>query len=102
VLPAVQGFLAPYPATADPRVIYHSCDDDPRITGLDNADRHLARALLHADEPINYYVNGHGQLELVGQHRVCWARTAGVAAVPVWVGTGTVRPPRGAVLLQRG
>jgi len=66
------------------------------------ADLILAQALLNTHDPIKYFINGHGQLESVGQHRICWARTAGIAALPVWFDTSTAHPPRTAVLLQRG
>ncbi|WP_170292435.1 hypothetical protein [Mycolicibacterium grossiae] len=48
------------------------------------------------------YVNGQGERETIGQHRICWARTAGIAAVPVWFDATTVAPPCDATLLQRG
>ncbi|KUH91788.1 hypothetical protein [Mycobacterium sp. IS-1556] len=102
VLPAVEAFLAPYPATAHPLDIYHLRENDPHITGLPDDDRRLARAVLNTIDPIKYFVNAHSRLESIGQHRICWARTAGVSAVPVWFDASTVSPPRDAVLLQRG
>ncbi|WP_395311299.1 hypothetical protein V4U86_11355 [Mycobacterium sp. AMU20-3851] len=48
------------------------------------------------------YTNGHGEHETIGQHRICWARTASVRALPVWFDATTVQPPRGATILQRG
>lgn len=102
VLPIVEAFLAPYPATADPDEIYWARDEDPRITSLATADRMLARALLNTHDPIKYFVNGRGRLESSGQHRICWARTADLSAVPVWFAANTVQPPRTATLLQRG
>lgn len=102
-IPTVQNLLAPYPATTDPVVIEHASLDDPRIAGLADPDRCLARSLVHAREHIRYGVGRSGSVVLdSGQHRTCWARTAGVAAVPVWFDTKTVAPPRDAVLLQRG
>ena len=102
VLPVVEAFLAPFPAATDPDVIFRARNEDPRITGLATADRMLARAVLNTHDPIKYFVNAQGQLESIGQHRICWARTAGVSALPVWFDGNTVRPPRDAVLLQRG
>jgi hypothetical protein len=99
VLPAVTAFLEPFLATADPTEIHLARKEDPRITDLATADLILAQALLNTHDPIKYFINGHGQLESVGQHRICWARTAGVAALPMWFDTSTVRPPRTAVLL---
>lgn len=103
VLATVQNFLAPFPATADPVVIEHASLDDPRIAGLAEADRRLARSLVHAREHIKYVVKRSGSAVLdSGQHRTCWARTAEVAAMPVWFDAATAAPPRDAVLLQRG
>ncbi|BBY46609.1 hypothetical protein MARA_00390 (plasmid) [Mycolicibacterium arabiense] len=102
VLPAVTAFLEPFPPTADPTAIYRARKEDPRVTGLARADRILAQALLNTHDPIKYFLNAHGHLESIGQHRICWARTAGVAAVPVWFDASTVRPPRTAALMQRG
>lgn len=102
VLPAAEAFLAPYPATADPLDIYHARNEDSRITALAEDDRRLARAVLNTIDPIKYFVNVHGQLQSIGQHRICSARTTAVSAVPVWFDATTVRPPRDAVLLQRG
>jgi hypothetical protein len=101
VLPAVTAFLEPFPATADPIKILHARKEDPRITDLATADRILAQALLNTHDPIKYFINGRGQ-QSIGQHRICWARTAGVAALPVWFDTSTAPPPRTAVLLERG
>lgn len=101
-LPAVSAFLERFPATADPTEIYLARKEDPRITGLATADRILAQALLNTHDPIKYFINAHGQLESIGQHRICWARTAGVPALPVWFDASTAHPPRNAVLLQRG
>jgi hypothetical protein len=102
VLPAVTAFLEPFPAAADPASIYLARKEDPRVAGLATADRILAQALLNTHDPIKYFVNAHGRLESNGQHRICWARTAGITALPVWFDTSTAHPPRTAVLLQRG
>lgn len=102
VLPAVTAFLEHFPVSADPTEIYLARIGDPRITDLATADRILAQALLNTHDPIKYFINGHGQLESIGQHRICWARTAGVPALSVWFDTSTALPPRTAVLLQRG
>lgn len=62
-----------------------------------------ARAgVLSYSDSLRVYVNGQGQRETTSQHRICWARTAGIAAVPVWFDATTVASPRDATLLQRG
>lgn len=101
VLPLVTAFLEPFPARAKDE-IYQASIDDPRIIGLPTAERLLAKALLNTHDPVKYFVNAHGRLESNGQHRICWARTAGVAALPVWFDTATAPPPPNAKLLQRG
>jgi hypothetical protein len=101
VLPVVTAFLEPFTADADPAVIRLASSEDSRITGLGTDDRILAQALLNTVDPIRVYVT-NGRLLSVGQHRICSARTAGVAAVPVWFDATTARPPRSAALLQRG
>jgi hypothetical protein len=66
---------------------------------------HVVPALLQVPElqrPAAHLISGHGHRETIGQHRIRWARTAGVSAVPVWFDASTVCPPRDAVLLQRG
>lgn len=102
VLPAVTAFLEPYPADADPIAIYHARREHPGINDLATADRMLAQALLNTLDPIKYFLNGHGELESSAQHRICWARTAGVPAVPAWFDQNAAAPPSAAVLLQRG
>lgn len=100
ILPAVTAFLEPFPVSADTATIASAARD--HFAALDLADRRLALALLSYSDSLRVYVNGHGQRETIGQHRICWARTAGVAAVPVWFDATTVAPPRDATLLQRG
>ncbi|HEX7824707.1 MAG TPA: hypothetical protein VF477_07400 [Mycobacterium sp.] len=102
VLPAAAGFLEPFPASADTAAISHAARNYPPFASLSPADRRLTLALLSYSDSIRVYTNGHGQRETVGQHRICWARTAGVSALPVWFDASTVHPPRSAVLLQLG
>jgi hypothetical protein len=101
-LPAVTALLERFPATADPTEIHWARIEDPRITDLATADRILAQAPLNTHDPIKYFITSHGQLESIGQHRICWARTVGVAALPVWFDRSTAHPPRTAVLFKRG
>ena len=102
VLPAVTTFLEPFPASADTATIAHAAHDHPPFASLAAADRRLTLALLSYSDSLRVYTNGHGQRETIGQHRICWARTAGVSALPVWFDATTVQPPRHAMLLQRG
>lgn len=102
VLPAVTAFLEPLPASADTAAISHAARNHAPFAELTAADRRLALALLSYSDSLRVYTNGHGQRETIGQQRICWARAAGVCALPVWFDATTVRPPRDAVLLQRG
>ncbi len=102
VLPAVIAFLAPFPASADTETVSHAARDHAPVANLSPTDRRLALSLLSYSESLRVYTNGHGQLETIGQHRICWARTAGVSALPVWFDATTVQPPREATILQRG
>ena len=102
VLPAVTTFLEPSPANADTATIAHAAHDHPPFADLAAADPRLTLALLSYSDSLRVYTNGHGQRETIGQHRIWRARTAGVCALPVWFDATTVRPPRDAVLLQRG
>jgi len=102
VLPAVTAFLAPFPARADTAAISHAARNYASFANLTAADRRLTLALLSYSDSLFVYTNGHGHRETIGQHRICWARAAGVSALPVWFDTTTVQPPRAAVLLQRG
>jgi hypothetical protein len=101
VLPAVTAFLEPFTAAVDPAVIHRARREDSLITGLATDERILAQALLNTLDPVRVNVID-GRLRSIGQHRICSARTAGVEAVPVWFDATTARPPRSAVLLQRG
>lgn len=101
VLSAVTAFLEPFAAAVVPAVIHRARKEDSRITGLATDERILAQALLNTVDPIRVNVID-GRLRSIGQHRICSARTAGVAAVPVWFDSTTATPPRSAVLLQRG
>lgn len=69
-------------------------------TRVFTADPSLARALFETVDPIR--VNVVDGPQSIGQHRICWARTAGLPALPVWFDASTVRAPRGTVPLQRG
>jgi hypothetical protein len=102
VLPAVTTFLEPFPATADTAAIAHAARSHMGFANFLSADRRLTLAPLSCSDSLRVYVNGHGHRETIGQHRICSARTAGVLALPVWFDASTVRPARGAVLLQRG
>lgn len=102
ILPAVTAFLEPFPVSADTATIASAARDHPPFAALDLADRRLALALLSYSDSLRVYVNGHGHRETIGQHRICWARTAGIGAIPVWFDATTVAPPRDATLLQRG
>ncbi|MGD9515305.1 MULTISPECIES: hypothetical protein [Mycolicibacterium] len=102
VLTAVTAFLEPFPASADTATIAHAARNRAPFAALAAADRRLTLALLGYSDSLRVYTNGHGHRETIGQHRICWARTAGVCALPVWFDATTVRPPRDAVLLQRG
>ena len=101
MLPAVSAFLEPFAAAADPAVIHRARKEDSRITGLATDERILAQALLNTLDPIRVNVID-GRRRSIGQQRICSARTAGVAAVPVWFDATSATPPRSAVLLQRG
>ncbi len=101
-LPAVTAFLEPFPVSADTATIASAARRHPSFASLDPADRRLALALLSYSDSLRVYVNGQGQRETIGQHRICWARTAGIGAVPVWFDATTVAPPRDETLLQRG
>ncbi|WP_163799104.1 hypothetical protein [Mycolicibacterium sediminis] len=57
---------------------------------------------MSCGDSLRVYSNGHGQRETIGQHRICWACTASVRALPVWFDATTVQPPRAATILQRG
>ncbi|BBY29955.1 hypothetical protein GCM10023114_44410 [Mycolicibacterium sediminis] len=76
-------------------------DHEPFVT-LTAADRLLTLAPLSCGDSLRVYSNGHGQRETIGQHRICWACTASVRALPVWFDATTVQPPRAATILQRG
>lgn len=102
VLPAVASFLEAFPATADTDTIARAAREDAHFSSLAKDDRRLALALLGYSDSLRIYVNGQGNLETNGQHRICWARTAGVAALPLWFDERSPRPPRTAALLQRG
>ncbi|NTY63040.1 hypothetical protein FEG63_26270 [Mycolicibacterium sphagni] len=102
VLPVVIAFLARCRATADPNAISQARRDDRHITSLAPPEFRLAQSLLNTRDPIKYWNNRHGHYEANGLHRICWARTAGIPAVPVWFDNTTARPPSDAVLLQRG
>ena len=102
VLPKVTAFLEPFPATADTAAISHAARNHAPFANLTPADRRLTLALLSYSDSLRVYTNGHGQRETIGQHRICWARTAGVCALPVWFDATSMQPPRTAVLLQRG
>lgn len=102
VLPAVTAFLEPFPASADTSAISRAARRHASFANLAPTDRRLALALLSYSDSLRIYTNGAGQRETIGQHRICWARTYGVCALPVWFDTTTVQPPRTAVLLQRG
>lgn len=102
VLPAVTTFLEPFPASADTAAIAHAARSHAAFANFVPADRLLTLALLSYGDSLRIYVNGHGHRETIGQHRICWARTAGVSALPLWFDANTVRPSRDAVLLQRG
>lgn len=54
------------------------------LVDLAVADRRLTLALLSYSDSLRVYANGQGQRETIGQRRICWARTAGVCALPVW------------------
>ncbi|KUH85959.1 hypothetical protein [Mycobacterium sp. GA-1999] len=73
----------------------------PQPEIIDMFFRRCCKSLSYSD-PLRIYISGHGHRETIGQHRICWARTADVSAVPVWFDASTVCPPRYAVLLQRG
>ncbi|MEN4478218.1 hypothetical protein [Mycolicibacterium cosmeticum] len=97
--PAHQHRKRPPPFTS----VTRRCDSShPSFASLDPADRRLALALLSCSDSLRVYVNGQRQCETIGQHRICWARTADIAAVSVWFDATTVAPPRDATLLQRG
>ena len=102
VLPAVTAFLEPFPATADTAFISRAARGDARLHNLARADRRLALALLSYSDSLRVYTTAQGHQEANGQHRICWARTAGVAFLPLWYDDHAPRPPRTAVLLQRG
>lgn len=102
VLPAVVAFLAPFPASADTAAISHAARNHEPFATLTAADRRMTLALLSYSDSLRIYTNGRGQRETIGQHRICWARTAGVRALPVWFDATTVRPPHEATILQRG
>ncbi len=102
VLPAVTAFLEPFPATADTAFISRAAREDSRLHNLARADRRLALALLSYSDSLRVYTTAQGHQEANGQHRICWARTAGVAFLPLWYDDHAPRPPRTAVLLQRG
>lgn len=101
-LPGVVAFLGPFPASADTVAISHAARDHEPFAALAAADRRLRLALLSYSDSLRIYTSGHGQRETIGQHRICWARSAGVRALPVWFDAATVRPPRDATILQRG
>lgn len=80
----------------------HAARDHEPFATLAAADRRLTLALLSYSDSLRVYTSGHGQRETIGQHRIRWARTAGVSALPVWFDATTVQPPREATILQRG
>ncbi|MET0702149.1 MAG: hypothetical protein ABWY93_21045 [Mycobacterium sp.] len=102
VLPAVIAFLAPFPASADKAAMSRAARNDAPFANLTAADRRLTLTLLSYSGSLRICTNGQGQRETIGQQRICWARTAGVSALPVWFDATTVQPPRDATILQRG
>ncbi|MCH9729770.1 MAG: hypothetical protein K0U84_08875 [Actinomycetia bacterium] len=102
VLPAVSSFLEPFPASGDTDTIARAAREEAHFDSLTKDDRRLALALLSYTDALRIYLNGQGNLETIGQHRICWARTAGVPALPLWFDERSPRPPRTAELLQRG
>lgn len=102
VLPAVTTFLVPFPASADTAAIAHAARSHAAFANFFPADRRRTLALLNYSDSLRVYIDGHGHRETIGQHRIRWARTAGVPALPVWFDANTVQPSRDAVLLQRG
>ena len=100
VLPKVTAFLEPFPASAETAAISHAARNHAPFADFTPADRRLTLALLSYSDSLRVYTNGHGQRETIGQHRICWARTAGDSALPVWFDASTVHPPRLNALAQ--
>ena len=82
-------FLEPFPATADTAFISRAAREDSRLHNLARADRRLALALLSYSDSLRVYTTAQGH-------------QAGVAFLPLWYDDHAPRPPRTAVLLQRG
>ena len=102
VLTEVATVLQPFPASADTTAISHAARNHAPFANLTPADRRLTLALLSYSDSLRVYTTVTASGNRFGQHRICWARTAGVAALPMWFDAGTVHPPRTAVLLQLG
>lgn len=72
-------FSSRSPASALTAFIYHAAQLRARRQPHPEADCRLA--MLSYSDSLRIYTNGDGRRETIGQHCICWARTACVSAL---------------------